>query len=74
MNENTDSLIYHRVRVLLSKYKVHFLKVLLDREKLEDDEFIAVDRTITTQYSGTFLDRLFWIKLADGSRFIYSNK
>lgn len=71
MEDNADSLIYHRVRVLFAKYKVHFLNVLLNREELEDDEFILTDRTVTTQYSGTFLDRLFWIKYNDDSRIIY---
>lgn len=73
MEENADSLIYHRVRLLFFKHKKHFLNVLLDREELEDGEFILTNRTVTTQYSGTFLDRLFWVKYNDNSRTIYLN-
>ena len=73
MEENADSLIYHSVRLLFFKHKKHFLNVLLDREELEDGEFILTDRTVTTQYSGTFLDRLFWVKYNDDSRTIYLN-
>lgn len=73
MEENADSRIYNSVEVLLYKYKVHFWNCILDKEKLNEDEFILVDRTITTQYSGTFIDRLFWIQLSDNSRFIYTN-
>ena len=73
MEEHDDSLIYHSVRVIFFKYKMHFFNVLLDREELEDGEFILTDRTVTTQYSGTFLDRLFWVKYNDDSRTIYLN-
>jgi len=74
MEENADSLIYHRVRLLFFKRQKHFLNVLLDREELEDGEFILTDRTVTTQYSGTFLNRLFWVRYNDDSRFIYTNE
>lgn len=63
--------------ITLEKYtellslKIHFLNVLLDKEELNEGEFIMVDRTVTTQYSKTFLDRLFWIKYNDDSRTIY---
>lgn len=68
-----DRMTYNKGAQFLLKLQMHFLNCILDKEKLNEDEFILVDRTITTQYSGTFLDRLFWIKLADGSRFIYTN-
>lgn len=68
-----DRMTYNKMGQFLLKLRIHFLNCILDKEKLNENEFILVDRTITTQYSGTFLDRLFWIKLADGSRFIYTN-
>lgn len=65
--------------ITLKKYteflnlKIHFLNVLLDKEELNEGEFIMVDRTVTTQYSKTFLNRLFWVKYNDDSRTIYLN-
>ena len=68
-----DKLFYGECKLFILKLKRHFLNVLLDREELEDGEFILTDRTVTTQYSGTFLDRLFWVRYNDDSRTIYLN-
>lgn len=68
-----DRMTCAKLHLFFLELRLHFLRCLTNREELNENEFILVDRTITTQYSGTFLDRLFWVQLADGSRFIYTN-
>lgn len=70
--ENEESILNIETKLCLNKI---ILKVLeLDKDgELPFYIKTITNRTITTQYTMQFLDRLFWIKYSDGSRKIYRN-
>ena len=59
------------IQEFILSLRIHFLNTILDKEALKNDEFILVDRTITTEYTHSFLTRLFWIKFNDNKRIIF---